>query len=127
VRFVCAWTKALDRRHNAGEMTANARLAKRWAGAALSLLLGFEAACSLGRPEAGNACHADEVRTSPGVFLPLASGQLYQVYPSDNTISMLWRPLDRLVVCPTSGAAVTITNMTEKGETVRAVRIFNVF
>jgi hypothetical protein len=108
-------------------MNANGWLALRWASVPLILLLSLETACSLGRPAASSACHADKVRTSPGVFLPVASGLLYQVYPSDNTISMLWRPLDKLIICPTGGASVTITNVTEKDETVRAVRIFNVF
>jgi hypothetical protein len=65
------------------------------------------------------------VQTSPGVILPLGSGQTYQVYPTDNTISMTWLPTDRLIVCPLGGAAVTITNTTEKNEKIRAVRIFD--
>ena len=99
------------------------RLARFCAG----LLLSLEAACTLGRPATSSACHEDKVRTSPGLILPLASGQIYQVYPNDNMISMLWRPLDKVTICPTGGASVTITNTTEKGETVRAVRVFNVF
>lgn len=40
---------------------------------------------------------------------------------------MMWRPLDRLTICPIGGGAVTITNLTEKGEQVRAFRVFNFF
>jgi len=92
---------------------------------ALLVVLGSEAACSLGKPAAAVACHADTVQTSPGVILPLGSGQTYQVYPTDNTISMMWLPRDRLIVCPIGGAVAEITNTTRKNEKIRAIRIFN--
>jgi hypothetical protein len=91
----------------------------------LCLLSVSQTACTLGRPAAEVPCHNDAVQTSPGVILPLASGQTYQVYPTDNTISMMWLPLDKLTVCPLGGAAVEITNLSRKAEKVRAVRIFN--
>ena len=98
---------------------------KRLAGAALGLLLCLETGCSLGKSAADTSCHSDMVQTSPGVILPLSSGQLYQVYPTDNTVSMLWLPLDKLTVCPVGGSAVEITNHTAKDEKIKAVRIFN--
>jgi hypothetical protein len=88
-------------------------------------MLGCEAGCSLGRPAANVPCHADTVQTSPGLILALGSGQTYQVYPTDNMISMTWLPTDRLIVCPIGGAAVTMTNTTEKNEKIRAVQIFD--
>ena len=89
------------------------------------LLLGLQAACSTGKPAAVTPCHSDTVQTSPGVILPLSSGQTYQVYPTDNHISMNWLPLDKLIVCPIGGGAVEITNSSERGERVKAMRIFN--
>jgi hypothetical protein len=98
---------------------------KRLATIPLILLLGFETACSVGKTAADTPCHGDTVQTSPGVILPLSSGQTYQVYPTDNRISMTWLPMDKLIVCPIGGSAVEITNKTSKDEKVRAVRIFN--
>lgn len=98
---------------------------KRVTAMALILLLGCEAACSTGKTAAVTPCHRDTVQTSPGIILPLSSGQTYQVYPTDNHISMNWLPLDRLIVCPIGGGAVEITNISEKGEKIRALRIFN--
>jgi hypothetical protein len=98
---------------------------KRLAAISLILLLGSETACSGGKTAAATSCHADTVQTSPGVILPLSSGQTYQVYPTDNHISMNWLPMDRLAVCPIGGAAVEITNSTKKDEKIRAVRMFN--
>ena len=96
---------------------------KRFAG--LALLLSVLTACaSAHRPTVG-PCYGDRVQTSPGVILSLSSGLTYQVFPSDNRISMTWLPMDRLIVCPIGGSAVTMTNTTQKGEQVRAVRIFN--
>jgi hypothetical protein len=97
----------------------------RWAVRALLLALGLETACSLGQPAAAVACHNDRVETSPGVILPLASGQTYQVYPTDNKISMMWLPADRLIVCPIGGGSVEITNRSAKNEKIRAAQIFN--
>ena len=108
-------------------MRANKQFAKRWISAPLFLLLSLESACSLGQTAAHTACHRDTLQNSSGVYLPLASGQLYQVYPSGNTTSMMWRPLDKLIVCPIGGSAVTITNISEKDEQVRAIRVFNFF
>ena len=95
------------------------------AAISLILLLGSETACSAGTSAVLAPCHHDAVSTSPGIILALASGQTYQVYPTDNHISMNWLPADRLVVCPIGGTAVRITDVSEKGETVQAVRIFN--
>jgi hypothetical protein len=97
----------------------------RFAGSALLLVVSLEGGCSLGRTAAATPCHSDRVQTSPGVILPLSSGQTYQVYPTDNHISMLWLPLDQLTVCPIGGAAVEITNLSKKNERIRAVRIYN--
>jgi hypothetical protein len=91
----------------------------------LILLLSLETACSLGQRAADVPCHNDMVQTSPGVILPLASGQTYQVFPADNRVSMMWRPLDRLLVCPIGGGAVTMTNLSDKNAKVRAVLITN--
>jgi hypothetical protein len=96
------------------------------AAISLILLLGFETACSLGQTAAVTPCHGDTVQTSPGVILPLSSGQTYQVYPTDNHISMNWLPMDKLIVCPIGGAAVEITNTTKKDEKVRALQMFNI-
>ncbi len=98
---------------------------KRFVGPALLLILSLEGGCSLGKTAATAPCHSDRVQTSPGVILPLSSGLTYQVYPTDNHISMLWLPLDRLTVCPIGGAAVEITNLSRKNERIRAVRIYN--
>jgi len=100
-------------------------LSNRWAVLTLLLLLGFETACSLGQPAAAVPCHNDRVQTSPGVILPLASGQTYQVYPTDNKISMMWLPADRLIVCPIGGSAVEITDRSAKNEQIRALQISN--
>jgi hypothetical protein len=97
----------------------------RFAGSVLLLLLSLEGGCSLGTTAPATPCHSDRVQTSPGVILPLSSGQLYQVYPTDNHISMMWLPQDKLSVCPIGGSAVEMTNLSEKDETIRAVRIFN--
>ncbi len=101
------------------------RISNRWAVLTLLLLSGFETGCSLGRPAAAVPCHNDQVQTSPGMILPLASGQTYQVYPTDNKISMTWLPADRLVVCPIGGGAVEITDRSAKNEKIRALQIFN--
>jgi hypothetical protein len=101
------------------------RRMKRFVGPALLLILSLEGGCSLGKTAATAPCHSDRVQTSPGVILPLSSGLTYQVYPTDNHISMLWLPLDRLTVCPIGGAAVEITNLSRKNERIRAVRIYN--
>lgn len=98
---------------------------KRWTAASLILLAGLLAGCSHGQTAAQAACYADAVQTSPGFFLPMASGRLFQVYPTDNQISMAWRPLDKVIVCPIGGSAVEITNTTEKGAKVKAIRLFN--
>lgn len=98
---------------------------RRFATTSLILLLGFQTACSLGQKAADVPCYSDTVQTSPGIFLALSSGQTYQVFPTDNRISMAWLPMDRLTVCQIGGAAVEITNTTEKDEKVRALRIFN--
>jgi hypothetical protein len=97
----------------------------RWAIITLLLLSVAETACSLGKTPATAPCHADTVQTSPGVILPLGSGQTYQVYPTDNHISMNWLPTDQLIVCPIGGAAVEITNTSERGQKIRALQIFN--
>ena len=97
----------------------------RFAGPALLLFLSLEGGCSLGKTAAATPCHSDRVQTSPGVILPLSSGQTYQVYPTDNHISMMWLPQDKLLVCPIGGSAAEITNLSEKNEKIRAVRIFN--
>lgn len=75
------------------------------------------------RTAADAGCYADRVQTSPGIYLATASGRIFQVYPTDNQTSMMWRPLDRLVICPTGGAGVSIVNTTEKGQTVKAVQL----
>jgi hypothetical protein len=98
---------------------------KRLAATSLILLLGFESACSTGLTAADAPCHSDTVQTSPGVILALSSGQTYQVFPTDNRISMMWLPTDKLTVCPIGGAAVEITNATAKGAKVKAIQIFN--
>jgi hypothetical protein len=97
----------------------------RFAGPALLLLLSFEGGCSLGTTAASTPCHSDRVQTSPGVILPLSSGQLYQVYPTDNRVSMMWLPQDKLRVCPIGGSAAEITNLSDKNQKIRAVRIYN--
>jgi len=105
------------------EMTTEKRLMKRWITASLILLLGFETACSMGRTAAVTPCHGDTVQTSPGLILPLSSGQTFQVYPTDNHISMMWLPMDKLTLCPIGGTGYEITNLSQKDEKVRAVRI----
>ena len=97
----------------------------RFAGPALLLFLSLEAGCPLGKTAAATPCHSDRVQTSPGVILPLSSGQTYQVYPTDNKISMMWLPADRLIVCPIGGGAVEITDRSAKNEQIRALQIFN--
>ena len=108
-----------------GKMSRYKLPMKRLATTSLILLLGFETACSLGQTAAVTPCHGDRVQTSPGVIFALSSGQTYQVFPTDNRISMTWLPLDKLIVCPIGGSGVEITNTTEKGEKVRAIQIFN--
>jgi hypothetical protein len=98
---------------------------KRLATTPVILLLGLETACSLGLRAGDTPCHSDTVQTSPGVVLFLSSGQTYQVFPSDNRISMTWMPMDKLIVCPLGGSGVEITDATAKGEKVKALRIFN--
>jgi hypothetical protein len=98
---------------------------KRLAVMPLILLLGLTSACSVGRTAANTQCYADTVQTSPGLVMDLGSGQTYHVYPTDNHISMNWLPLDRLTVCPIGGSAVELTNISQKNQKVRAVRIFN--
>jgi len=93
--------------------------------APLILLLSLFAACSTGRTAADTPCHADMVQTSPGVILPLESGQTFQVYPTDNHISMVWQPLDNLLVCPLGGAAVEITNLSDGNKKIKALQIFD--
>jgi hypothetical protein len=97
----------------------------RWAAITLLLLLGTQTACSLGKTAATAPCYNDTVQTSPGVILPLGSGQTFQVYPTDNHISMNWLPTDKLIVCPIGGAAVEITNTSERNEKIHALQIFN--
>jgi hypothetical protein len=108
-----------------GEMTITKQPIKRCAAASVILLLGFATGCSTGRPAALTPCYRDTVQTSPGVILPLSSGLVYQVYPTDNHVSMTWLPLDKLIVCPIGGSAVEMTNISEKGEKVRALRLYN--
>lgn len=107
-----------------GRMTINKLPIKPLAAVSLMLLLGFAPGCSRGQTAAQAPCYRDAVQTSPGTFLPMASGRLFQVYPTDNQISMGWRPLDRVIVCPIGGAAVEIINMTEKGAKVKAIQLF---
>ena len=99
---------------------------KPWAAVSLILLPGLLAGCAHGHTAAQAACYADAVQTSPGFFLPMASGRLFQVYPTDNQISMAWRPLDKVIICPIGGGAVEITNTTEKGAKVKAIQLFSV-
>ncbi len=99
----------------------------RWFSFLLFVLLGSQTACTLGQQAKDVPCHGDTVQESPGVVLALSSGQTYQVFPADNRISMMWLPLDRLSVCPIGGAGVEITNVSERGEQVRALRVFNWF
>jgi hypothetical protein len=98
---------------------------KRFAITSLFLLLSFETSCSSGHQAAAVPCHNDTVRTSPGVFLFLNTGQTYKVFPTDNRVAMVWLPRDKLTVCHIGGAAVEITNISKKSETVRAVRVFD--
>ena len=86
-------------------------------------LLSLQTACSLGQRAADVPCHNDMVETSPGVILPLSSGQTYQVFPTDNHVSMMWQPLDKLSICPMGGTGVTITDLSDKNEKVRALYI----
>jgi hypothetical protein len=95
------------------------------AAIALLAVLGLGTACSPERPVIVGPCHRDTVQTSPGLILSLSSSQTYQVFPTDNHISMTWLPMDRLIVCPIGGAAVEMTNSTKKGAKIRALRIFN--
>jgi hypothetical protein len=98
-----------------------------WPAIAALLPLSLLAACTTGKSAAQSACTADAVQTSPGLYIFAASGQIYQVYPTDNQTSMLWRPLDKLTICPLTGGAVTITNTSEKNAKVRALQVTYLF
>jgi hypothetical protein len=106
-------------------MIINKRLLQYWAAAPLILLLGATTGCTLGRQAVVSPCFNDAIETSPGIYLPMNSGRLYEVYLTDNRISMGWRPTDKVVVCPTGGAGVQITNLSEKEQKVQAVQVFD--
>ncbi len=100
---------------------------KSWFPKLLLLLLCLPTACTLGQRAKDVPCHNDTVQESPGVVLSLSSGQTYQVFPTDNRISMAWLPLDKLIVCQIGGSGVQITNISKRGEKVRALRIYDWF
>jgi hypothetical protein len=59
----------------------------------LLLLLALSAA-----PAHAAVCHEDAIRnlTTSGTILYLVSGQIFQVYPGQETKAIFWEPLDSL-------------------------------
>jgi hypothetical protein len=73
----------------------------------LLLLLALSAA-----PAHAAVCHEDAIRnlTTSGTILYLVSGQIFQVYPGQETKAIFWEPLDSLTLCRLGGEAFVITN-----------------
>lgn len=86
------------------------------------LALGLVCGCTAGHP--GGACRADKILNTGGLYISLASGQAYQAYPGAQAIMSTWLPQEKVTVCPIGGISVQITNLGQKGESVKAIRIY---
>jgi hypothetical protein len=71
------------------------------------LLLALSAA-----PAQAAVCHDDAIRnlTTSGTILYMVSGQIFEVYPGQETKAIFWEPLDSLTLCRLGGDAFIITN-----------------
>jgi hypothetical protein len=69
-------------------------------------------------------CYSDKIINTDGVRIRLGSGQTFKGYPGTGQITSTWLPLDKVTVCYLGGAAVEITNTSQKDQTVKALRIY---
>jgi hypothetical protein len=66
-------------------------------------------------------CRADKVLNTNGVYIKLASGQVFQAYPGNGPALSGWLPLDKVSVCKIGGTGVQITNLSKNGASVKAL------
>jgi hypothetical protein len=66
-------------------------------------------------------CRADKVLNTNGVYIKLASGQVFQAYPGNGPALSGWLPLDKVSVCKIGGTGVQITNLSKNGASVNAL------
>jgi len=69
-------------------------------------------------------CRTDKILNASGPFISLRSGQAYNAYPGSQSTMSTWEPLDRVTVCGIGGTAVQITNLSQRNEKVKALRIY---
>jgi hypothetical protein len=69
-------------------------------------------------------CNPDKILNTDtgGAWIRMASGQYFKVYPGGNRLVVSWLPLDKVTVCALGGSAVSITNLSEKNQMVKALR-----
>jgi hypothetical protein len=72
---------------------------------------------------ADGPCNADRISNTNGAAIRLQSGQLYQAFPGSSPKLANWLPLDKVTVCQLSGAAVQITNIDERNQVIKAMRV----
>jgi len=68
-------------------------------------------------------CHADKISNTRGLGIRLGSGLIYRAFPGTGGRMSAWLPLDRVTVCRIGGGAVQITNLSKRGQTVKALRV----
>jgi hypothetical protein len=73
---------------------------------------------------AAQPCRPDKILNTSAPLISLRSGQAFQAYPGSQGVMSNWAPLDKVSVCQIGGIAVSITNLTDKNASIRAVRVF---
>ncbi len=66
-------------------------------------------------------CRSDKVLNTNGVYIKLASGQIFQAYPGNGPALSAWLPLDKVTVCRIGGTGVRITNLSKQNSSVQAL------
>jgi hypothetical protein len=74
---------------------------------------------------AQSGCFDAKILNTNGAKIRLSTGWSMQDYPGSNSITSLWQPLDKVVVCPLGGAAYSIMDVNQKKETIKALRQFS--
>ncbi len=67
-------------------------------------------------------CRADKIDNASGRMIRLKSGQIFQGYPGSQRTTSTWTPLDKVSVCQIGGTAVTITNLSNRNQSIKALR-----
>ena len=62
--------------------------------------------------------------SSSGEVIQLTSGQVFRVYPGQDTVAVTWEPQDKITICALGGAAYEMTQNSGSHAKVDALRQF---